>query len=291
MRRERGRRRVSRFRAMGVEVVVGGAQPGELAAVADLFASWDASFSRFRPDSELVRVNASPADAIVVSSTFARAVDVALDAAALTGGLVDPTLGAAIVEAGYDRDFAQLADDGRPPAPAPAPGTGAVRLTGRLLARPRGTVLDLNGVVKALAVDEALALLAGPGFVAAGGDVAVRGAVVAGLPAGGAVRLLDGGLATSGPTRRRWTRGGEPQHHLLDPATGRPARSRWTAVTVAAATCLASDVAAKAAFLLSDDGPGWLDERNLPGRFVDGDAIVRNRSWNASAGVTAGAAA
>ncbi len=50
-------------------------------------------------------------------------------------------------------------------------------------------------------------------------------------------------------------------------------------MTVAASTCLAADVAAKAAFLLSEDGPGWLDDRRLPGRFRAGDEVVVNDAW------------
>ena len=136
--------------------------------------------------------------------------------------------------------------------------------------------------MKALAVDDALALVEGPGFVSAGGDVAVRGGAVVGLPRGGSVRVEDGGVATSGITHRRWLRGGAVQHHLIDPRTGRPASSRWSEVTVAGPTCLEADVAAKAAFLLSDDGPSWLDERGLAGRFLAADAVVTNCAWRES---------
>jgi thiamine biosynthesis lipoprotein len=143
--------------------------------------------------------------------------------------------------------------------------------------------LDLNGVVKAMAVDDALARLDGPGFVSAGGDLATRGEVDVALPRGGAVRLHAGGLATSGRTTRRWLRGGEEQHHLIDPATGRPASGPWNEVTACGATCLEADVAAKAAFLLSGDGPAWLDELGLPGRFVARDgAVLENDRWLAA---------
>jgi thiamine biosynthesis lipoprotein len=264
---------------MGVEVVVGGASAAELEAVARVFRAWELVFSRFRPDSELSRLNRSPAGALFVSPLFARVLGAALQASAATGGLVDPTLGEAIEAVGYDRDFADVGDDSRP-AGTTAPGRWQdVRLAGHLVTRPVGTAIDLNGVVKAMAVDETLGLLAGDGFVAAGGDLAARGETTVAVPEGGAVRLLAGGLATSGTTRRRWVRGGVPQHHLLDPRTGRPSRSCWTQVTVAAATCLAADVAAKAAFLLGGDGPGWLDARGLPGRFLAGSAVVSNRAW------------
>jgi thiamine biosynthesis lipoprotein len=272
---------------MGVEVVIGGASDDELEAIRLLFDGWDRVFSRFRPESELSRVNRDRSEVLVVSRLFASALRVALSAAVTTNGLVDPTLGAAIEAAGYDRDFEQLADDARAPGPA-APGRwGEVRLTGRFLSRPPGLALDLNGVVKGLGVDAALDELSGPGFVAAGGDVAARGGAVVGLSGGASLRLVDGGIATSGSAKRRWHRGGTVQHHLLDPRTGRPARSRWLEVTVAAGSCVAADVAAKAAFLLSDDGPAWLEERGLPGRFVGSDGVVVNRVWEEALGVAA----
>ena len=265
---------------MGVDVAVCGANDEELAAIRALFEEWEGIFSRFRPDSELNRVNRHPLGVVILSRAFAYAAQTAISAAAATNGLVDPTLGAAVEAAGYDRDFSELGDDERPPG-TPLPGTWrSLRLSGRMLSRPPGTTLDLNGVVKSLAVDSALELISGDGFVSAGGDVAVRGGSLIGLPARGEVSLLAGGMATSGSTKRRWLRGGSVQHHLIDPRTGRPAESRWDEVTVAAGSCVAADVAAKAAFLLSDDGPAWLDARDLAGRFRDGEVFVENRSWN-----------
>ena len=267
---------------MGVEVAVCGANDAELAAIRRLFDEWDRVFSRFRPESELNRLNRDPSEVVVLSRLFAYVLRAGLGAATATDGLVDPTLGAAVKASGYDRDFSLLGADEQPLGP-PAKGTWrSLRLSGRLLSRRPGTVLDLNGVAKSLAVDSALELISGDGFVSAGGDVAVRGGAVVGLPAGGDVRLLAGGIATSGTTKRRWHRSGALQHHLIDPRTGRPAESRWDEVTVAAGSCLAADVAAKAAVLISDDGPVWLDQRGLAGRFREGEVFLENRSWNES---------
>jgi thiamine biosynthesis lipoprotein len=273
--------RLDRFASMGCEVVVGGARPQELAAVQALFERRDRIFSRFRDDSELVRVNATAAELVPVLPEFAELVEVALAAAAATGGSVTPTVGAAVVGAGYDRDFAELRPDARPPAfPERAPDYRCVRVIGRLLRRPPGVQLDLNGVVKGRTVDDALALLAGPGFVSAGGDVATSGALDVGLPGGASLSLRGGGLATSSVTRRRWLRAGTEQHHLIDPATGAPSSSPWACVSVAAGSCLAADVAAKAALLRGAGGPEWLDRRGVPGRFVDpGGHAVSNRTW------------
>jgi FAD:protein FMN transferase len=238
---------VERFRAMGCDVAVAGGDP---AAVAAVLERWEEAFSLFRPESELSRVNRSRARVLRVSRFFSSTLEVALDIAAETGGLVDPTL------CGRWRE---------------------VVLGGRLLSRPPGLALDLNGVVKSLAVDEAAGTLDGPGFVSVGGDLAVRGPVDVALPSGGAIRVVSGGLATSGTASRG--------AHLVDPATGRASESPWEQVTASGVTCLAADVAAKAGFLLGDRGPDWLDERGIPGRFVGSDGeIVENGAW---AGATA----
>jgi FAD:protein FMN transferase len=274
---------ITRFEAMGCTVEVGGADPRSLAAVKSLFHRYDAVFSRFSPESELSAVNAAAGRTVRVSALFARALALALHGAAATGGLVDPTLGAALEAAGYDRDFATLSDDPAPPGAA-APGAWeSVRAQGRFVSVPAGIRLDLNCVVKALAVDDALTLLPGRGFVSAGGDLTARAGLTVALPGGGSVQLVRGGLATSGSTGRSWTRGGQRMHHLIDPSTGRPAASPWQQTTVCGATCVAADLAAKAAFLAGGDGPAWLDERGLPGRFLAHDGSVHvNAAWRFS---------
>lgn len=267
------------FRSMGCEVVVAGASSAGRDAVERLFAERDARFSRFRAASELCRVNTAAGEPVLVSEPFARMLAAALTAASATSGLVTPTVGAAIEAAGYDRDFDELAEDLRPPDDAEVPSWRRLRLAGRWLFRNGPLTLDLNGVVKGATVDDALALV-GTGTVSAGGDVATTRPVVVELPDGETVVLDRGGLATSGTDRRRWRRGGVEQHHLIDPFTARPAESPWTQVTVAAGSCLAADVAAKAALLLGAPGPAWLDRRGLPGRFLSAAGTAEeNATW------------
>jgi thiamine biosynthesis lipoprotein len=233
---------VERFRAMGCDVAVAG---GDRATVADVLERWEDAFSLFRPESELSCVNASPALIVTVSRLFSSTLKIALDIASDTDGLVDPTLCGRWTE---------------------------VAVSGRLLSRPPGLELDLNGVAKALAVDEAAAALAGPGFVSVGGDIIVRGPVDVALPAGGAVRVVSGGLATSGTASRG--------AHLVDPASGEPSESCWEQVTASGTTCLAADVAAKAGFLLGERGPEWLESRGVPGRFVSpAGEVLENACW------------
>jgi FAD:protein FMN transferase len=267
-----------RFHAMGCEIVLGGAAAHACEAIEELFRERELVFSRFIDESELNRVNASAGRLTLVSPIFARTLRLALDAAESTGRLVDPSMGAALIAAGYDRDSAELAPDLRPAGPAD--GTSPIFAMGRVVGLPPGVQLDLNGVVKSMAVDDALALTSGPGFVSAGGDVASRGPLTVALPGGGAVELRRGALATSGTEQRWWLRAGEVQHHLLDPRTGRPADSPWTSVTACGATCVAADVAAKAGFLAADDGPAWLDARGIPARFVRTDGSSEsNATW------------
>jgi thiamine biosynthesis lipoprotein len=237
---------VDRFRAMGCDVAVAGGDPETVVAVLE---RWEDAFSLFRPGSELSRVNRSPALVVAVSPLFAQALEVSLEVAAETEGLVDPTL------CGRWREIV---------------------LSGRLLSRPTGLALDLNGVVKALAVDEAVTTLDGPGFVSVGGDLAVRGPVDVALPAHGAIRVVSGGLATSGTASRG--------AHLVDASTGKASESCWEQVTASGASCLAADMAAKVGFLLGERGPEWLDARGIPGRFVGmGGEIVENEKWSSAA--------
>ena len=273
-----------RFRSMGCDVVVGGAARAERHAIERLFIDRDLTFSRFQSGSELNRVNAADGRPIQVSKMFAEMLDVALQAERESNGLVTPTLGAELEAAGYDADFASLADDTRSAIAIKSTRPGAAGLFGQTVVLRPGARLDLNGVVKGKTVDDALALTSGEGFVSAGGDLATRGTLVAALPGGGTVSLLRGALATSGPNSRWWLRGGVVQHHLIDPSTGGPASSPWAQVTVCGLTCVGADVAAKAAFLLGYDGPAWLDIRGLPGRFISdatGDISV-NRAWERS---------
>jgi thiamine biosynthesis lipoprotein len=93
------------------------------------------------------------------------------------------------------------------------------------------------------------------------------------LPVGGAIRVVAGGLATSGTASRG--------AHLVDTATGDASNSCWEQVTASGATCLDADVAAKAGFLRGLRGPDWLEARGIPGRFVGVDGeIVENGAWH-----------
>ena len=119
-----------RFIAMGGDVIVGGGTTADHAAIERLFAEREVVFSRFVPQSELNRVNASAGRLMVVSPLFAETLRIALDAADETEGSVRPTLGGALEAAGYTRDSSVPTPDAAPPATPPPPTGGRVLAPG-----------------------------------------------------------------------------------------------------------------------------------------------------------------
>jgi FAD:protein FMN transferase len=274
--------------------------PMAVAAVRGQLAVFDIACSRFRDDSDIERVNRSRGRWAEVQPLLVDAVEVALRAAALTEGDVDPTVGEALVVLGYDRDFAAVLPMGpSTPDPRPAPGWRLVEVdrTNSRIRVPIGVRLDLGATAKALAADRAAAAAAeisGCGvLVSLGGDIAVaRAAPSEGWEIGLAdshlqqpepeqsVRIRDGGLATSSTTVRRWSRGGTTVHHVIDPSTGRPAREVWRTVTVAAATCVDANTVSTAAIVRGELAIGWLGSLGLPARLVRADGrIERTAAW------------
>ncbi len=261
-------------------------------------ASFDAACNRFRPDSELSRVNGARGERVVVSSLFVHALQVALDAAERSGGAVDPTVGNALEALGYDRDYDVIAaDEPSTPlsgAPAAVAGWRSVTLdpVARTVQLPPGVHLDLGATAKALCVDMAATAVSrqlGVGvLVDVGGDLAMSGAP----PADGwrvsvmensrtpdlsddcVVAVRGGGMASSGTSARIWSRSGRSFHHIIDPRTGWPSWPVWSLVTVAAGSCVDANVASTAAVVWGEDGPFELAQLGLAGRLVHRDGSV-----------------
>ena len=265
-------------------------------------AELDRAASRFRADSEVSvlarRAERGPVTALV-SDVLADALDAALAAARLTDGLVDPTVGAAVVASGYDDDL-EVVRAGDRPLRTVQPLVGGwqqVRLDRELglLTVPQGVLLDLGASAKAHAADviatRLAAALPGGFLVGLGGDIAVSGD----LPPGGWQIGVEGtggeerqvvtgtgqAFATSSTTRRTWTQGGQPRHHIVDPRTGRTASSHWEQVTCAGATAVEANAASTAAVVLGPDAPAWLARHGIPARLdraTDG-AVTTTPGW------------
>jgi thiamine biosynthesis lipoprotein len=267
----------------GVRILAGGepaegAPPPELAMAAAeaVLRACHLELTRFDPDSELSRLNADPEPWRLSSRLTAGAVSAAIHAAERSGGLVDPTLIGALEAAGYAesrrnaepaslRDALRVAPPRRPAAPSHGALWRAVSVAGREIRRPPGVRLDLGGSAKGFAADRAAASLAGQGTFAvdAGGDIVMGGA--SGTPRRVTVAhplderpalefdLAAGAVATSGLGTRIWRTESGYAHHLLDPATGRPA---WTGVVQATAvgsTGVEAETLAKTALLLGPE--------------------------------------
>lgn len=206
----------------------------------------------------------------------------ALDAAERTGGLVDATLLRPVEVAGYRADLGaplplrvalRLAPARRPAAPDPRGSWLGISVDAGALTvrRPPGVALDSGGLAKGLFADlVAEELVPHESFaIDCAGDLrlgGVRRAVHVASPFDRrTLHTLEpegGGVATSGIGRRSWLDArGRPAHHLIDPATGRPAFTGVVQVTALAPTALDAEALAKAALLSGPDAaPGWLPD-------------------------------
>ena len=199
--------------------------------------------------------------------------DAGLAVSKASSGAFDPTLGEVIKLWGFDTE--------KPGIPDPDDMKVAIGRVGyqRLdpssaspsVSQGRDPVwLDLGGVAKGFAVDEAVQILsessATGGIVNAGGDLRAFGKKAGGKPwkigvqdpdnpqeLAGVLSIREAAVATSGDYQRYFEEGGVRYHHILDPATGYPARSGLRGATVIAPDCALADALATAAFVLGPE--------------------------------------
>jgi thiamine biosynthesis lipoprotein len=250
------------FRAMGCQIRFWLATPytavsqAKIVQAEQLFCRTENQLSRFLPDSELSRFNRQSGQWVAVSPLFWAIIVAAVQAAAVTGGLFDPTLAHALVHAGYDRSFADLAAQNRVLSPT-TKSTKAIKgawatieldIERKAVRVPEGVALDFGGIAKGYTAVLASRLLskAGPNLVSAGGDLTAGDAPAGqpGWPVGIAdpydptrnlvtLWLVNASLATSGLDYRRWQQhGGREAHHIIDPRTGMPAQTDLLTATV-----------------------------------------------------------
>jgi thiamine biosynthesis lipoprotein len=277
------------FAAMGTRVEAlleaphSGAAQAALARVRGEFERLEGIFSRFRRHSELSRLN--EAGSIEAGPDLRAVVELALAARERTAGRFDPTLHHALVAAGYDRTFDEL-DEHSVARPAPDPRNAReVAVRGRRIELGPGVRLDLGGIVKGYAADRCAQRLAplGPCLVNAGGDLAVAGTRSVGpwpvaVDVPGArltLAVASGGLATTGRDRRRWRQHGEERHHVIDPATCRPAEGSPLTVTVAGPTATDAEVAAKSIFLAGERAEREAELLGTPAVIARADGRLR----------------
>lgn len=277
---------------MGTRLEIEAAGPTAAQAIEQAFAEverLDAILSNWRGDSEVSRLNAAAADAAFrCSPDLFAAATTALHWAERTGGAFDPTVEPLV------RRLGLRGGEGRLPgiAPEPEPDPAAplpigwrlvqVEAASRSLRyRARGMGLDFGGIGKGIALDAAAAVLRRHGTTSArldfGGQTLVFGA---GPDEGGwrlglsdpderdqvvgSIVLRSGSLAASGNAERSKTDAqGRTVSHLLDPATGRPARYQGS-VTVIAPDATSADALSTALFVMGPErGLAWAEANGL----------------------------
>ena len=292
------------FRAMNtdIQLIAADWQHTDLLIEAEaVFHAVEARFSRFLPSSELSQLNNSGGQEVAVSPQMFALLSQAQAFHRLTAGVFEPAVLPALEAAGYDRSFELVASgtsQGSPASPPRHRGSIAdLQLDpGRLAVRmPAGLRLDLGGIGKGYAVDEAAGVVWSTGdfLIDAGGDIYGRGhgpdglgwlvALVNPLRQGedlALVRLHNQALATSTVARRRWLRDGRWQHHLIDPRTEEPVRNNVVSVSIIASSTTEADVFAKVALIMGlDEGRRFVEAQGAQALFV-----LTDETWQVTEG-------
>ena len=286
--------------------VVGG-PPGLEQSLRARLTALENHWSRFIETSDITRANHADGRPTLVAPDTLLLVDRAITASRLTHGWFDPLLLPQLTAAGYDRSFDTITSTDTPLVATIDCRDGGRRVvvhdwgarcrlitmdaTESTLRIPTSHAFDPGGIGKGLAADllleDALESGASSIMVDLGGDLAFGGTA----PSGGwpiavenpfapdhplcTIRLPWGAVATSSKARRRWVRGNELQHHLIDPNTGSPSNSEVVAATVVAGTCWLAEALAKAVVLAGvDAGRDLLESRGLEGLMIDGAGTV-----------------
>ena len=255
-------------------------------AVFGEFERLDALLSVWRPGSDVLRVNAAAGDRPVPVSSDTRAVlRAARQVSDWTAGKFDVTFGPLAEVWKFDAQDQDnsIPDDAHIRARLPLIDYRKVEIddeAGTVFLARKGMRIHLGGIGKGYAVERAAAILRQAGIrdfmIQAGGDL-YAGGLKGGKPwrlgindprgpAGrlfAAVDLSDGTFSTSGDYARFFVKGGIRYHHLLDPASGLPARG-CRSVTIVADSPTQADALSTGVFILGPADGMALVER-LPG--------------------------
>jgi thiamine biosynthesis lipoprotein len=267
------------------------------------FNRLDQLMSVWKKDSDILRLNAAAGDhSVPVSKETIDALVTARQVSEWTEGKFDVTFGALSDIWKFDQDQ----DDSVPSQAAIAARLPLIDYRKLAIDAPAGTAFlqkkgmraNLGGIGKGYAVDRAVALLKGAGLndfsIQAGGDLYVAGhrgdrpwrlGIADPRAPDGAifarVDLTDSTFSTSGDYERSFIKNGVRYHHILDPATGQPARLSRS-VTIVSKQAVLADGLSTGVFLLGPDKGMALIER-LPD--VEGVIVGADNQVHVSSGL------
>lgn len=285
---------VHEWRALGVLCRVVSNSPLDTVAIESQVEEWEQALSRFRPNSDLSRLNRQRH--AHVSAPLQQVLLAALEVAQWSQGLVVPSLGQHIADIGYDQNFATVAPVTAAVVDAAiVPDWRRIVVRGRDVTIPPQMKLDLAGVAKGWIAEQLVALFTPPGgslLAQIGGDVSVSApsdtvpwCIAVDHPlqstSCGKIALFEGTVATSSTYERRWQRAGQTIHHIIDPRSGMPAQSDVLTASVIATQAIYAEAAAKIIVVLgSAAGLAWVSRYALPALIIDQSGNVRtNDAW------------
>lgn len=303
------------FRAMGSEITAWVETTDDaatsLAQVESLFAHNEQALSRFRPDSELSRLNARCGQWVEVSPLLWDLLNQSLALAEQTNGYFDPTTLKALQLTGYVNSFTRTPPGSRPDrflkpvrseklARSVAPKVNnkgnwrdiQLDTRSRTVYLPPHLPIDLGGIAKGVTAQQAVELLqdVGPCLVDAGGDLVAGLAPIgyAGWPVAISspwsdeaestdlftLWLSEASLATSGIDYRRWQQKGQVAHHIINPFTHQPAATDALTVTVMMRDAAAAEAWATATLITGSAGLDTLLAHEIPGLIITQEGSI-----------------
>jgi len=215
------------------------------------------------PGSEIYQVNHG--GAVSLSEPVRELLEKALELCRETGGALDVTVYPAVRAWGFTTGEYRVPEEAELSALVERVDYGRVSLDGDRLALPEGVELDLGSVGKGWTGDRLTALFREAGVSSAimelGGNVQALGTkpdgspwrVAVQAPGGGyagVLEIVDKAVVTSGGYQRYFEQDGETYIHIINPATGRPARTGLASVTIVADSGLQGDGLSTALFVM-----------------------------------------
>ena len=216
--------------------------------------------------SEIFAANHSEGAAVPVSSDTAALLRKALELCGASEGTLDVTVYPVVRAWGFTTGNYRVPEAGELRELLDRVDYNRVSLAGGPLTLPAGTEIDLGAVAKGYAGDQVMASLKAQGVSSAiielGGNVQALGSKPDGSPwrvavhapdgsgYAGVLEIRDQAVVTSGGYERYFEEDGETYWHIIDPATGYPAKSGLASVTVVSGSGVEADALSTSLFVM-----------------------------------------